>query len=167
MNFQFYFEKLMDSETFRKFKDQHKDAFLCSCFFSIDEKGNDNKTHFDYYIPSEKKLFSFKLENNCEMIPVEIIEKGYNPKKISDNHNFSLDEIQELISKKIQSENLKNKLEKTLLSLQEIDGTEFLTGTLFLSGLAMIKISINLETKEIEDFEKKSFFDILNVKRKK
>lgn len=36
MNFQFYLEKLFESEEFAEFKKEFPDAYLCSGFFVID-----------------------------------------------------------------------------------------------------------------------------------
>ena len=43
MNFQSYFEKLANSEEFKKFKSDNSEHYLCSGFFSIDKRGNDNQ----------------------------------------------------------------------------------------------------------------------------
>ena len=64
MNYRFYVEKLMNSDVFKKFVEENKDAFPASGFFMIDLEGQDNKQHFDYFIPSQNKMFSFKLEDS-------------------------------------------------------------------------------------------------------
>ena len=74
MNFQFYLEKLYASAIFKKFMEDSKDAFPTSGFFIIDKEGKDNKQHFDYYVPSDKRLFSFQLETGCDLVPVDIID---------------------------------------------------------------------------------------------
>ncbi|MCK4647827.1 hypothetical protein KAT24_02770 [Candidatus Pacearchaeota archaeon] len=51
MNFQFYVEKLKNSDVFKNFMKEHPDSFPCSGFFIIDKTGQDNKQHFDFYIP--------------------------------------------------------------------------------------------------------------------
>ncbi len=167
MNFQFYLEKLFASDEFQKFKSENPDAFLCSCFFAIDKKGKDNKTHFDYYIPSTKKLFSFQLDSGCTLLPVDQLDKNWKPSKISDNHNFDSEEIENMITEKIKAEKIKNTIEKMLLSLQKVDGTEYLAGTIFLSQMALIQVKINLDKKEIEEFKKKTFFDMIKITGKK
>ncbi len=63
-------------------------------------------------------------------------------------------------------EKINKEIEKILLSLQRKEGKDYLIGTVFISGLGMIKISIDLNDNAIIDFEKKSFFDILRVKKK-
>ena len=59
MNFQFYIEKLHNSEDFKKFMKENLDAYLCSGFFIIDfenPKNPDNKSHLDFYIPSKNEM---------------------------------------------------------------------------------------------------------------
>jgi len=166
MNFEFYLEKLHSSETFKEFKEENKDAFPCSCFFVIDSNGIDNKQHFDYYIPSVKKMVSFQLENKIEKVPVEILDKKI-PEKILMNYDFNFKEIEKMIIDKMQQEKIKKDIQKMLFSLQRIDGRDFLIGTIFISGLGMLKVNIDIYEKKITDFEKKSFFDMVNVLKKK
>ena len=44
---------------------------------------------------------------------------------------------------------------------------KFLIGTVFISGLGIIKVNIDIKDKKIIEFEKKSFFDMVNVLRRK
>ena len=71
MNLRFYLEKLYASKEFEQFRKENLKAFLCSGFFIIDKQGKDNKQHFDFYIPSKKKMFSFQLEGGIKLIPIE------------------------------------------------------------------------------------------------
>ena len=165
MNIQFYLEKLQDSKNFQNFIKENKDAYLCSGFIVIDLEGKDSKTHFDYYLPSVKKMFSFKIEENCIKIPVENFGEKV-PEKVSMNFNFELNDIKKLVEEKIRQENIKNKIQKMLFSLQAKDGRDFLIGTVFVSGLGMLKVDINLKEMKITDFKKNSFFSMMNVFKK-
>ena len=166
MNFQFYSEKLNSSDNFKIFMKENPDAFLCSGFFVIDRQGTDNKQHFDFFVPKNKKIYSFQLENNMQLIPIEN-KNDIIPEKISMNCKFDFDEIENLISQEKEKHNIKNKIQKILLSLQKVNGKDFLIGTAFISSLGLIKINIDLSENKITDFEKKSFFDIMNVFKKK
>ncbi len=170
MNFQFYLEKLIHSKEFQKFKKENPKAFLCSGFFSIDKKAKDNQQHLDYFIPSLNKMFSFKLNQNpVEMMPVENF--GYTDnekiKPVSDNLDFEFEELEIIIEKRMEQEKMKKKIEKLIWSLQNRNGKNYLIGTIFISGLGMIKVSVDLYKKELIDFEKKSFFDFIKVIKKK
>jgi hypothetical protein len=163
MNFQFYVEKLEELRDYKDFIKKNKEAYPCSCFFVIDKEGKDNKTHFDFYT-SDEKFVSFQLEEN-KLVPIDVPENK-KPDKISFDLEFDFDEIEELIQKRMDKENIKNKIQKLLFSLHKVDKKHFLTGTVFISSLGMIKIAIDLEKIEITDFEKKSFFDLIKSRKK-
>lgn len=163
MNFQFYLEKLHDSDIFKKFMSENPSAFLCSGFFAIDKEAGSNKKSFDFFNPKDKKMFSFKLEEEIELVPIQNFSE--NIEKISEC-DFDFEEIENLIAGKMSQENVKNKIQKILVSLQNKQGKNFLLGTIFISGFGIIKATIDLTEKKITDFDKKSIFDMINVLRK-
>ncbi len=166
MNFQFYLEKLHNSENFKNFMKENSDAFLCSGFFVIDKGGKDNKIHFDYFLPKDKKIISFQLEQDIQQVPVEMFDKRI-PEKISVAHDFDFDDIEKMIVVEMEKQGIRNKIQKIILSLQKLKEKDFLVGTVFVSMLGMLKIHISLSEMKITLFEKKSFFDIMNVLKKK
>jgi len=166
MNFQFYFEKLKESKEFNKFMKEHKDAFFCSGFFILDKKGEDNKQNLDYFVPSLDKMFSFKIHDGIELVPVEEYGKGFKPEKISDNLDFNFEWIEKLIEGEMFEKKIKNKIEKLLLSLQAKDNKNYILGTIFISGLGLLKVKINLDEKRVVEFDKKSFFEMMKIVKK-
>ncbi len=167
MNFQFYVEKLHDSEIFKGFMKENPGAYFCSGFFIIDKTGKEgNKQHLDYYAPGAKKMFSFKMESPIEKVPIETFE-GKIPEKVSIDYDFDFQEIEKKINEEVEKKGIKTKIQKILLSLQKLDEGVFLVGTVFISALGMIKINISLPDKKIVEFEKKSFFDMLKIVKKK
>lgn len=168
MNFQFYLEKLFASQEFEDFKKEFPNAYFCSAFLSMNkEEGNKekDKVHVDYFDSEFKKMFSFQLENGCERVPIDNISEGEFI-KISDNVDFDFGEVEKMILEKMEEEKINKKIQKILLSLQSKDGKNFLLGTVFISGLGILKIQVDLEEKNIIEFEKKSFFDMLKVIKK-
>jgi hypothetical protein len=167
MNFQFYLEKLFDSDEFNKFIKENKEAFLCSGFFTLDLTGSDNQQHLDYWVPSTEKLYSFKInESPIVMIEAET-QPDFSPTKIKDNIDFTMEEIKKAVEKKAIEKEIKNEIQKIILSLQSKDGKDYLLGTVFLSGLGMIKLVLDVDEKKIIEFEKRSFFDMMHVMGKK
>ena len=158
-------EKLFASEKFQDFMKENPSAYFCSGFFSIDKESKGNKIHIDYMIPETKKIFSFQLEGEVGVVPVEQSENNV-LERLVDNLDFSLEEIEKMIEKRMEKEDIKHKIQKILLSLQKIEGKVFLVGTIFISGLGMIRIKINLDNMVIEEFEKKSFMDMLKIVKK-
>ncbi|MBI2042971.1 hypothetical protein HYT25_01130 [Candidatus Pacearchaeota archaeon] len=165
MNLQFYLEKLRNHEDFKKFKKENPKAYLCSVFISIDKEKNQNEVHFDFFLPETKGITSFQMNEEIRKIPLEKYDDK-TPEELSDI-KMDFNEIETLISEKMERESIKNKIQKIILSLQKANGREFLAGTVFISMLGLIKINIEISEMKILDFEKKSLLDIINVMKKK
>jgi len=162
MNLQFYSEKLHSSEMFKKFKEENKESYLCSIFFTIDKEKDDNQIHFDFFIPESKKMTSFQLNGEIKQVPMEIYDEKI-PERIPLNFDIDFWEIERMIATRMEVDNIKSKMQKIILSLQRVNEENFLVGTVFISMLGMIKVKINAAKKNIVEFEKKSMFDIMKV----
>jgi len=165
MNFQFYLEKLYSSSEFEKFKKENPEAFPCSAFFTMDftnSKVLENKQHFDFCVPESDKIFSFMLEKGCELLPTENVGKQ-ELTKVSLNYDFDFDEIKKMIEREMEKQKINSKIEKILLSFQNFEKKDYLIGTIFISGFGIIKLKINISEMELEEFEKKSFMDMINI----
>ncbi|MDD5012370.1 MAG: hypothetical protein PHQ66_01850 [Candidatus Nanoarchaeia archaeon] len=166
MNSQFLIEKLEFSDEYKKFIGENPTAYLCSGFFDIGtEKNSENKYHFDFYVPETKKTFSFQLEDG----KLVELERNYEEKildKVLLNRDFDFDKIKERIMIEMELQEIKNKIQKMIFSLQNIDGKDLLFGTIFLSGLGLLKVNIDIYDNKIIDFEKKSLLDMIKVVKK-
>jgi hypothetical protein len=162
MKFQFYYEKLINSDEYQKFTKDNPEAYPCSGFFVLDKEKGNNKVHFDFWLPKEEKMYSFQVSGQVEFVNVENFDKR--PfEKLSMNYTFDLEVIEKIIQKKIEEETIKGSIKKLLFSLQKLDGKDYLVGTVFLSNMGLIKTSIEIPENKITSFEKKSFFDMLKV----
>ena len=153
MNFQFYIEKLHDSDKYKKFVKENPENYPCSAFIVIDKQGNDNKVHIDYFSPKKEEIFSFELENKCNVIKVDRYNKDI-PLRVDKDIDFDIDEVERLIYSKVEKEKIKNKVQKIILSLQNYKGQVMLTGTVFISMLGMLKINIDVDKTD----QSRSFF---------
>ena len=111
-------------------------------------------------------MFSFQLEKEIEPVLLETYDQRV-PEKLDNNLNFDFNEVEEMIKEKIQEEKINNQIQKILLSLQSIKQKNFFIGTIFVSGMGILKVTINLDENKIIDFSKKSFFDIMKIIKKK
>ncbi len=164
MNIQFNFEKLHSSKEFQEFIKEYPEAYLCSGFFVIDKEGKDNKVHFDYFSPKSKEVFSFQLES-MQKVPLETFGEKI-PGEISSDVDLEFDELEEMILQKMKEEKINTKIQKMVLSLQKVDGKDFIIGTIFIPMMGMIKVNVDLKEKRITEFEKKSFFDMIKILKK-
>ncbi len=164
MNFQFYREKLEDSEKYKDFVKKNPSAYPCSCLFILDRehKGEGNKVHFDFWLPEEKKMNSFRVDGDVQLLPVESFDTR-DFEKISFEHEFNMEDFEEMILKKLGEEKINGNIQKLLFSLQRLDGKDFLITTGFLNSLGLIKLTISIDENKIIDFKKMSFFDMMKI----
>ena len=169
MNSQFLIEKLENSEEYKKFMKENPSAYLCSGFFEIDLAGKNpsNQYHFDFYVPKTEKTFSFQLENGITLIPLEREGEQQILEKVSMKNNFDFDKLKEKILIEMELKKITNKIQKMIFSLQNKDKKDFLIGTIFLSGLALLKVDIDLVENKITEIEKSSLFDMIKIIKKK
>ena len=120
MNLQFYLEKLHSSKEFKNFKEENPKAYFCSSFFIIDKEGKDNQTHLDYFNPKSKDMISFSLNGEVEGKSVENHDSSWLPKKLNESINFDFEEIEKIIAKRIEEENIKNKVQKIVINLKKL-----------------------------------------------
>ena len=164
MNFQFYYEKLTDSDEYKNFIEKNPSAYPCSCLFIVDREnsGEGNKVHFDFWLPEEKKMSSFRVDKKVQFMDVENFETR--PfEKISVDYTFDFDDFEKMILDKMSEEKINGKIQKLLFSLQRLKGKDFLITTGFLNNLGLLKVTISLDENKIISFEKKSFFDMMKI----
>jgi len=164
MNSHFLLEKLESSDEYKQFISENKDAYLCSGFFVVDlsEKNPENRFHFDFYVPSTKETFSFELENDMKKVKLERTDDVVLG-KVSMKNNFDFDKLKEKILIEMELKKITNKIQKMIFSLQNVYGKDVLIGTIFLSGLGLIKADIDLEENIFTEFEKSSLFDMMKI----
>ena len=122
MNFQFYLEKLFVSKEFENFKKEKPEAYFFSGFFVI-EGDKANKVHIDYFNPETRKMFSFQLESDCQVVPIEQVCEE-NPVKILDNVDFNFEEIRKMIVDRASSDLIKNKAIQAGMKTLRDDGLD-------------------------------------------
>ncbi len=167
MNIEFYKEKLESSKEYKKFKEEYPDSFITSIFIAVDFVSNDNKQHIDFYVPSKKQIISFQLEdNNKQVVLHEVVEGEEEPLRLGDVFNLSLNESEEILMKKIEEEGIKDKVQKILYSIQSLNGENYWLATVFLSGFSIINAKIDDSKKQIIDFRKSSFMDMITFGKK-
>lgn len=167
MNSTFLFEKLETSQEFNEFKQKYPDCYFCSGFIVLDYEGKtpENKYHLDFYIPSNKKTFSFELENGVKLVELERSDENFS-KELSLKQEFDFELIKDKILDKMAENKINNKIQKMIFSLQKKDNEDMLLGTIFLSGLALLRLNFHIKDQKISDFEKKSFFDMMKIVKK-
>ncbi len=167
MHFQFYYEKLLSSKEYIDFKRDYPDAYACSGFFVLDleKDGEGNQVNFDFWIPSFKKMYSFRVSGKTEMNHVENFDKR-DFEELGMNYTFEIERVGELIKKEMEEKEIKGKMKKLLFSLQRLNGEDFLIATVFLDNMGLLKAHYNIADDKIVFIEKKSFLDMFKIFKK-
>lgn len=168
MNFQFYYEKLLASDEYQKFRREHPTAYACSGFFALDleKNGAHNQVNFDFWLPEHEKMYSFRVTGSVEFLNVENFDKR--PfEALSMNYLFDLNKVRIIIEERMKKDNIRGKMKKLLFSLQKLEGIDYLITTVFLDNMGLLKVHYNIVDKKITFIEKKSFLDIFKISRKK
>ena len=166
MEFKEYLDKLNKSKEYKEFLTNNKEAYFFSGFFSIDNEGKDlPQVNFDFYIPSSKDIFSFKLGDKIELTKIDNFDKRI-PEELSLNFNFKLEEFQTLIIKEMEKKEVNNKVKKFLFSYQSLSKKPYLLATVFLSNFGLLKTHIDIKDKKIISFEKSSILDMMKIFKK-
>ncbi len=131
---------------------------------SSDTESSGNDTSEAKGNEQEGKLMSFQFED-MQIVPLE--NYGKIPEKLSLEQDIDFDDVEKIILERMDKEGMKDKIQKMLFSLQMKEGKNFLIATVFVPKLGLITATVNLEKMEIDEFEKKSFMDMINVFKKK
>ena len=166
MNLQSCLKQLQENKNFKDFIKENPSAYLCSGFFTIDKEATENQQHLDFFIPGKEKIFSFQMEKEGKMKSLEVYNQNI-PEKISFDFDLDFDDVERMIFDRMEKEGIKDKIHKLIFSLQNVNDKNILTGTIFTSMFGLLQMNLDIATNEIIDFEKKSFFDMVKVFKKK
>ncbi|MCH9031304.1 MAG: ribonuclease E/G, partial [candidate division Zixibacteria bacterium] len=67
-------------------------------------------------------------------------------------------EIEKMLEDEMKKQEINSKIQKIILSLQNLRGKPFLIGTIFISMFGLLNVQIDLSEMKITEFEKKSLF---------
>jgi len=161
MNIQKHIKKLKNSKKYKDFVDEHKDAYFCSGFFSVDKEGTDNQVHLDFFSQKEKELYSFNFSEGVNLTKMDNF--GVVPDKISLSLDLDLEKFEKLVEKEMNNRGIKTKVKKLLFSLQNSKKKDILFVTVFISNLGLVKVSFDIKSLKVISFEKKSFMDFFKI----
>ncbi|MFQ5531717.1 MAG: hypothetical protein ACE5ES_03825, partial [Candidatus Nanoarchaeia archaeon] len=83
------------------------------------------------------------------------------------NYEIDFKRVEKIIQGEMWEKGVKKEIQKIMISLQNLNKKDFLICTVFVSGLGILKATISLPDMKVVDFDSKSFFDMVNVFKKK
>lgn len=160
MKIQPYFDKLNESKEYKDFARKFPDAFMAAGFFVIDFENGNNVHQLDFYVPSQKKIAAFTLDNEIAMQMLDGINEQV-PQKLEPSVNVDLDALQGIIEDEMKNRGMTEEIKKMIAILQNINCKKIWSISCVLSGMHIMKANIEDESKSILEMEKKSILDFV------
>ena len=160
MKIQPYIEKLYASESFKKFQTKYKDAFLVAGFFVLDFETDQNLHQIDYYVPTEKKVAAFTLDNKVIFQLLDTVSDK-TPEKLDIRTSTDLDSLKGILEDEMKNRNITEEIKKIIAVIQTVDGERLWILSCILSGMEVLKAHIEDETQSVLMMEKASVLDYI------
>jgi len=161
MKIQPYVEKLSNSEAFKDFQKKYDDAFLVAGFFVLDFETGQNIHQIDYYLPSEKKIAAFTLDDKVVLQILDTMSPNKVPEKLDLRTNIDLEAIKGILQDEMKNRSITEEIKKVIAVIQTVEGKKIWILNCILSGMEILKAHIDDESKTVLMMEKASVLDYI------
>ncbi len=155
-----YVEKLNSSQEFKEFKEKNPDSYLAAGFFIIDLENENNIHQIDYYIPSSKKIAAFTLDEEIKVQVLDTLNEKV-PEKLDLKINTDLEALKGILEDEMKNRNMSQSIKKLIAVIQTIEGKDTWTINCVLSGMEILRASIEDESKTVLKMEKSSIMEFV------
>jgi len=155
-----YVKKLESSPEFKEFSSKHQGAYVAAGFFVLDLESDRGVHQIDYYIPSEKKVAAFTLDDQVTVQLLDLINSKV-PEPVSLKTNIDLEALKGILEDEMKNRSITDEVKKIIAILQNIDGKRIWNLNCVLSGMGILRAHIDDETKTVLRMEKSSIMDLV------
>lgn len=160
MKIQPYIEKLNNSEEYKKFKEEHNDAFLVAGFFVLDLETKQNLHQIDFFIPSQNKIAAFTLDEKINLQLLDAMSEK-KPEELDIKTNIDLDAIEGILKDEMKNRSITSEIKKIIAVIQNIEGKNIWNLNCVLSGMEILKAHVEDDSKTVLKMEKIPFMEIM------
>lgn len=160
MKIQPYINKLEKSQQFKDFKIKYPNAFLVAGFFVLDFESGKNMHQIDFYVPEEKKIAAFTLDEGVQVQLLEMMKKE-KPQELSLKTKIDLDALEGILLDEMHNRGMSEKIKKIIAVVHTINGKRIWNLNCVLSGMEILNSHVEDESKTVLKIEKKSIFDVM------
>lgn len=153
-----YIERLHLSPEFNAFQKEHTTSYLVAGFFVLDYENNKHVHQLDYYIPKEHKVAAFTLDNGIHMQLLPLMKADV-PEQLEHRTHLDLFALKGIAEEEMKNRMISESIKKNILILQTIKGKKVWTLNSVLSGMGILKATIDDETGTVLKMEKTSIMD--------
>ena len=153
-----YVERLNNSTQYTSFQKEHKDAFIVAGFFVLDFEAGQNLHQIDYYVPSEKKVAAFTLDHGVTVQMLGMVNNS-TPERLDIKTRTDLDALKGILQDEMKNRNITEEVKKIIAVIQSLQGKKIWSVNCVLSGMGILRASIEDESQTVLKMEKSSIFD--------
>jgi hypothetical protein len=162
MKLQPYIEKLNSSNEYAEFKKEHPKAFLVAGFFVLDMEAGKNVHQIDFFLPGEKKVAAFTLDDQVKIQLMETMSKE-TPKELDISAKIDLDELKGILEDEMKNRGFTENIKKIIAVIQNIDGKKTWNLNCILSGMEILRAHIEDESKTVLKMDKHPVTDLIKT----
>lgn len=155
-----YVSKLNSSEEYQKFIKENNDAFMIAGFFVLDFEAGGNIHQIDFYIPSKNKVAAFTLDHKITLQELTFPSRK-KPEQLDIQTKVDLDALKGILEEEMKNRNITDAIKKIIAVIQVLDGKKVWVVNGLLSGMGILKATIEDESQTILKMEKASLFDYI------
>ena len=155
-----YVERLNNSSQYHDFAKQYADAFIVAGFFVLDFEAGKNMHQIDYYVPSQKKIAAFTLDGGVSVQLLGVINKKI-PEKLDLKTNIDLEALKGILEDEMKNRSITEQIQKIIAVLQTVDGKKIWNLNCVLSGMGILRASVEDDSQSVLKMEKSSIMDYI------
>lgn len=155
-----YVEKLHASPEFKQFHHEHPDASLVAGFFVFDYEGGKNTHQLDYYVPKQHKVAAFTLDHTVQLQLLDLLKKEV-PEPVHVPTSLDLGALKGILEEEMKNRMMTESITKLIAVLQTVKGTTVWNLNCVLSGMGILKATIEDKTASVLKMDKSSIMDYI------
>jgi len=156
-----YVEKLEDSGEFRTFMNKYPQSYITAGFFILDFESGKNVHQIDFYVPNEKKIAAFTLDQKVTLQLLDLMNSKMIPEKLDLKTNIDLDALQGILTDEMRNRGMSENIRKIIAVIQTVNGKKIWNLNCILTGMEILNSHIEDESKTVLRIEKTSMLDLM------
>ena len=158
-----YIKRVEESPEFKKFKEEHKRAYLSAGFFVLDFETNKHLHQIDFFIPSKKKIATFKLEEGITFQISDTFKLKKTPEEMRGDSILDLEALKGIVHDEMMNRTVTQDVKKIIAVLQQENGKKVWRLNCITGDMGIIKVGVDDAGGNVLDFEKANLFDMMKM----
>ncbi len=156
-----YVQKLEGSKEYKTFRNKYPDSFMTAGFFILDFETGKNVHQVDFYVPTEKKVAAFTLDQGVNLQMLDMVNVTKTPEKLEMNTNIDLDALQGILMDEMHNRGMSEQIRKIIAVIQTVNGKKIWSLNCVLSGMEILNSHVEDDSKTVLRIDKTSLMDIM------